>query len=101
MRSNGAAFLLGIAHGIGGSAAMSVFVVAAVPAAALAVMALAVLAAGTAVSMTILSTAFGRLLEASSVRYRLATAIPALALGSFIFGVWYALAAWRLLPYPH
>lgn len=95
-----AAFLIGCAHGTGGSAALGILVVAGVPDRETAIAALLVLAAGTAASMAALSGAVGSLLAAGAVRRRLTTAIPVLASFSVLFGVWYGLAAWGLVTYP-
>jgi hypothetical protein len=97
-RSPLAAFLIGCLHGTGGSAAVGVLLVASVPGRSTAVAALAIFAAGTAVSMTLLSAAFGRLLTAAPVRARLRATIPALGTFGLLFGAWYALSAWGLAP---
>jgi ABC-type nickel/cobalt efflux system permease component RcnA len=97
-RSPLAAFLIGGLHGTGGSAAVGVLLVASVPGRSAAVAALAIFAAGTAVSMALLSAAFGRLLAAAPVRARLTAAIPALGAFGLLFGSWYALSAYGLAP---
>jgi hypothetical protein len=61
----------------------------------IAVVALAVFAVCTALSMTLLSTGFGRALGAVSLN-RLA---PAFGLLSLAFGTWYALGALDVAPY--
>jgi ABC-type nickel/cobalt efflux system permease component RcnA len=94
------AFLIGCVHGMGGSAAVGVLLVAGVPDRETAIAALVVLAAGTAISMAALSALVGSLLAAGAVRRRLTAAIPALASVSVLFGGWYALAAWSLVAYP-
>jgi ABC-type nickel/cobalt efflux system permease component RcnA len=83
-----------------GSAGVGILLVAGVPDHQTAVAALVVLAAGTAISMAALSAAAGAALTASSVRRRLAPAIPVLGAASTAFGVWYALAAWSVVGYP-
>jgi ABC-type nickel/cobalt efflux system permease component RcnA len=100
VRSPLAAFLIGCVHGTGGSAAVVVLVLADAPGRGTAVMALAVLSVGAAVSMVALSTLVGFTLGAHPVRRRLAAAIPAAGTAGLLFGAWYALAAWHLLPYP-
>jgi high-affinity nickel permease len=94
------AFAIGLVHGMGGSAGVGVLIVASVQSTAFAVLSLAALAVFTAVSMTMLSTGFGLTLVARPVRAALNGIAPALALGSFAFGLWYASAAWSLAPYP-
>jgi cytochrome c biogenesis protein CcdA len=97
-RSAFAAFLIGCLHGTGGSAAVSILLVASVPGREAAVAALAIFAAGTAVSMALLSAAFGRLLGAAPVRERFRAAIPAMGSFGMAFGVWYALSAYDVVP---
>lgn len=99
-RTPAGAFGIGLVHGMGGSAGVGVLLLAAVPSQSLALVALVVLAALTAVSMTIVTTGFGALLSARPVAGALTTAVPALALSSLAFGLWYAAAAWSLAPYP-
>ena len=99
-RSPVTAFLIGCLHGTGGSAAVGVLLVASVASRPTAVAALAVFAAGTAVSMALLSAAFGRLLAAAPMRTRLRSAIPALGTFGLLFGVWYALSAYEVVPLP-
>ena len=98
VRSSAGAFGIGLVHGMGGSAGVGVLLLAAVPSAPLAVLSLVVLALFTAVSMTMVTTGFGAAL--ASRQGALVAAAPALGLGSLAFGVWYAAAAWSLLPYP-
>jgi ABC-type nickel/cobalt efflux system permease component RcnA len=76
-----AAFGVGLVHGVGGSGAVSLLLVAAVPDRALAAGALGLFAAGTALSMSLVSAAFGQALG----RGPLARAFPGLvpALGAF------------------
>lgn len=88
-----AAFGIGLVHGTGGSAAVSILLVAAIPERALAAAALGLFAAGTAISMSVASAAFGQALE----RGPLAGLVPALGALSLLFGVWYALTAFRTL----
>lgn len=95
-----AAFLIGCAHGAGGSAGVGILLVAGVPERHTAIAALLVLALGTAISMAVLSGAAGSILTTGSVRRRLGTVIPVLGTASAAFGVWYALAAWSLVAYP-
>jgi hypothetical protein len=90
------AFGVGLVHGIGGSAGVGILIVAAVESTTLSLVALAVLALFTAVSMTSLTTAFGGALA----QVPIARFAPALATCSLAFGVWYAGAAWSLVPYP-
>jgi high-affinity nickel permease len=94
------AYGIGLVHGMGGSAGVSVLILAAIPSTALAVVALVLLAIFTALSMTIVTTGFGLALVSAPVRAAFGGVAPALGATSLAFGVWYTSAAWSLLPYP-
>jgi high-affinity nickel permease len=94
------AFGIGLAHGMGGSAGVGVLLLASIRSTPLAVASLAVLAVFTAVSMTVLSTGFGRVLAVGPVQAAFGNVAPALGALSLAFGVWYAAAAWGVSPYP-
>jgi hypothetical protein len=66
---------------------------AALPGRVEATVALSVFALGTALSMAILSAAFGYGLAREGVAARLAVLVPPLGVLSLLFGVWYTLAA--------
>jgi high-affinity nickel permease len=89
------AFVVGLVHGVGGSAGVGLLLIATIESQAYAVVALALLAGFTAVSMTILTTGFGSALA----RAPIARVAPALGVGGLAFGVWYALGALELAPY--
>ena len=95
MRTPLQAFLVGLVHGIGGSAGVGLLLIATIESQAYAHAALGLLAASTAVSMTILTTGFGSALA----RAPIARVAPALGVGGVAFGVWYALGALELAPY--
>lgn len=92
-RSPLAAFGIGLVHGVGGSAGAGILLVAAVPGRSAAVAALILFAAATALSMAIVSSAFGRVLGRGMAGHRLEALVPAFGTASLIFGVWYAAAA--------
>jgi ABC-type nickel/cobalt efflux system permease component RcnA len=94
-----AAFGIGLAHGVGGSAGAAVLLVGAVPGDAASAAALAVLAAGTALSMASLSWGFGHALASRPLRRRLRVAVPAFGASGVLFGAWYTLAALGTVPY--
>ena len=98
MRRPLAAFGIGLVHGMGGSAGVGVLLLAAIPSTAVAVTSLVVLALFTAVSMTMVTTGFGTTL--ASRQGTLTAAAPVLGVASLAFGLWYAAAAWSLMPYP-
>jgi high-affinity nickel permease len=89
------AFGIGLVHGTGGSAGVGVLLLASIHNQETALVALAIFAVCTALSMTLLSTGFGRALGAVSLN-RLA---PAFGLLSLAFGAWYALGALDVAPY--
>jgi high-affinity nickel permease len=89
------AFLVGLVHGIGGSAGVGLLLIATIESTAYAIVALALLAVFTAVSMTILTTGFG----AALARMPLERAVPVLGVFGLAFGVWYALGALEFAPY--
>jgi sulfite exporter TauE/SafE len=99
-RTRAGAFGIGLMHGVGGSAGVGVLIVASVESKPLAVASLALLAVFTAVSMTMLSTGFGLTLVARPIRATFNGVAPAIGVSSFAFGLWYAVAAWSLMPYP-
>lgn len=99
-RTSVGAFGIGLVHGMGGSAGVGVLIVASVESAALELVALVLLALFTAVSMTILTTGFGRGLVSRPARAAYGAIAPALGTASLAFGAWYAGAAWSVFPYP-
>jgi ABC-type nickel/cobalt efflux system permease component RcnA len=98
-RSPLTAFGIGLVHGAGGSAGVGVLLIAAMPGPAERVAALLVLAAGTALSMTAVSTAFGRALARGPLVRRFELVAPLFGSAGLAFGAWYALAAVGALPY--
>jgi high-affinity nickel permease len=93
------AYGIGLVHGMGGSAGVSILVVAAIDSTPLAVASLVVLAVFTAVSMTVLTTGFGLTLTSRPVRSAFNHVAPVLGFLSLAFGVWYGLSALGLTPY--
>jgi hypothetical protein len=99
-RTRTGAFAIGLVHGMGGSAGVGVLVLASVPTTGLAVTSLALLAVFTAISMSVLSSAFGLMLAARPARAAFGAAAPALGATTLAFGIWYATAPWSLGPQP-
>jgi high-affinity nickel permease len=93
VRSPRQAYGIGLIHGMAGSAGVAVLIIAAVPSRAIAVGALLVMCAGTLLSMTVLSAAFGRVFTAAAARRHLIRVVPALAGLGCLFGLWYAVSA--------
>jgi len=98
-RSPLGAYVVGLVHGIGGSAGVGVLLLAAIDSRELAVLALALFAGCTALSMALLSTGFGFALSRAPVRRAFATVAPAFGFASLAFGVWYLLGALEVAPY--
>jgi cytochrome c biogenesis protein CcdA len=92
-RSPLAAFGIGMVHGIGGSAGVGILLVGAASSRVTGVTALVLFALATAVSMALVSSAFGYALARGPVARRAGSLIPVLALASLAFGAWYTLDA--------
>ena len=65
-----------------------------------AVGALLLFAAGTAVSMALLSTAFGLAIAGGPIGKNFERVAPVLGMLGVVFGAWYALGALMLVTYP-
>ncbi len=91
---------VGVIHGIGGSAGLTLLLLSAISNKAEATVALLLFAAGTAVSMALLSTAFGIAIAGGPVARNFERIAPGLAVSSMAFGAWYALGALGLAAYP-
>lgn len=98
-RSARGAFVIGLVHGMGGTAGVGLLLLAAIRSHLLAVTALALFAVCTAASMALLSTGFGLTLGAAGVRRSFQRIAPMLGVVSLAFGVWYALGAQGMVPY--
>ena len=71
-----------------------------IPNPAEATVALLIFAAGTAVSIALLSTAFGLAVATGPIRRNIERVAPVLGVLAVAFGVWYALGAVGLVTYP-
>lgn len=98
-RSPLSAFGIGLVHGVGGSAGAGILLVTAAGEPGPAAAALLVFAAGTAVSMALLSGAFGYALERGPVARALGQVVPVFGALTLMFGIWYALAALEMVSY--
>lgn len=88
-----ASFGIGLVHGVGGSAAAGVLLVASFPTPAAAGLGLAVFAVATALAMATATAAVSATLARSRSWGRLETAVPVLGVASLAFGVWYAVSS--------
>ncbi|MDQ3740225.1 MAG: hypothetical protein M3389_04695, partial [Actinomycetota bacterium] len=98
-RSPRTAFGIGLLHGVGGSAGVSVLLIGAISSQAEAVAALVLFATATAVSMAAASAVFGRALASGPAQRRFATLAPGFGTVALLFGAWYALGAAGAVPY--
>jgi cytochrome c biogenesis protein CcdA len=92
-RSPQAAYGIGLVHGAGGSAGVGILLIAGIDAHVEAVAALLLFAAGTALSMALVSAAWGRVLVSDAVARRLDALAPVFGTASLAFGCWYGLGA--------
>jgi len=94
------AYGIGLVHGIGGSGGLTLLLLSTISNQAEAAGALLIFAAGTAVSMALLSTAFGLTIAAGPMGRNFERFAPVLGILSMAFGVWYAFGALNVLTYP-
>ena len=94
------AYGVGLVHGIGGSGGLTLLLLSTISDKAQAAGALLLFATGTAVSMAILSTAFGLAIAGGPIGRNFEKVAPALGLFGVAFGAWYALGALGMVAYP-
>ena len=94
------AYGIGLVHGIGGSGGLTLLLLSTISNRAEAVGALLLFAAGTAVSMALLSTAFGLAIAGGPIGKNFERVAPVLGMLGVVFGAWYALGALMLVTYP-
>jgi len=94
------AYGIGLVHGIGGSGGLTLLLLSTISNQAEAAGALLIFAAGTAVSMALLSTAFGLVIAGGPIGRNFERVAPVLGVLSMAFGVWYALGALAVVTYP-
>ncbi|HVS09537.1 MAG TPA: hypothetical protein VMS76_06635 [Planctomycetota bacterium] len=99
-RSPLAAFGVGLLHGIGGSAAAGVLLLASSGSREAAALALALFALGTAAAMAAASAAMGLALAQGALARRIERIAPAFGVAGVAFGAWYAFAALAGSPVP-
>ena len=91
---------VGLVHGIGGSGGLTLLLISTISDKAQATGALLLFAVGTAVSMALLSTAFGLVIAGGPIARNFERVAPVLGVLSMAFGVWYALGALGVVVYP-
>ena len=93
-------YSVGLVHGIGGSGGLTLVLLSTISDEAQATGALILFAAGTAVSMALLSTAFGLAIAGGPIARNFERVAPVLGVLSMAFGAWYALGALGVVVYP-
>jgi ABC-type nickel/cobalt efflux system permease component RcnA len=91
---------VGLVHGIGGSGGLTLLLISTIADKVQATGALVLFAVGTAVSMALLSTAFGLVIAGGPMARNFERVAPVLGVLSMAFGVWYALGALGIVVYP-
>ena len=94
------AYGLGLVHGIGGSGGLTLLLLSTISDKAQAAGALLLFAVGTAVSMALLSTAFGLAIAGGPLGRNFERVAPLLGVLGVAFGAWYALGALGMAVYP-
>jgi cytochrome c biogenesis protein CcdA len=100
LRTPLSAYGVGLVHGVGGSGGITLLLLSTIPNPSEATAALLVFAAGTAVSMALLSSAFGLAVATGPVRRNFERVAPLLGVLAAAFGVWYAAGALGIVAYP-
>ena len=100
LRTPLSAYGVGLVHGVGGSGGLTLLLLSTIPDPAGAAAALLIFAAGTAISMALLSTAFGLAIATGPIRRNFERVAPVLGILAVAFGAWYALGALGLVAYP-
>jgi ABC-type nickel/cobalt efflux system permease component RcnA len=94
------AYGVGLVHGIGGSGGLTLLLLSTITDKVEAAAALLLFAVGTALSMALLSTAFGFAIAGGPVGKNFERVAPMLGVLSLGFGAWYAFGALGLVLYP-
>lgn len=100
LRTPLSSYAIGLVHGIGGSGGLTLLLLSTIPSASQATDALLVFAGGTAISMALLSTAFGLAIARGPIARNFERFTPALGALSLAFGTWYMLGALGVVAYP-
>jgi ABC-type nickel/cobalt efflux system permease component RcnA len=94
------AYGIGLIHGIGGSGGLTLLLLSTISDRTEAAAALLLFATGTALSMALLSTAFGLAIAGGPIGRNVERVAPVLGALGMGFGAWYALGALGLVTYP-
>jgi ABC-type nickel/cobalt efflux system permease component RcnA len=94
------AYGVGLVHGVGGSGGITLLLLSTIEEPSQAVVALLIFAAGTAVSMALLSSAFGLAIATGPLARNFERVAPVLGVLAAAFGIWYAAGALGIVAYP-
>jgi ABC-type nickel/cobalt efflux system permease component RcnA len=100
LRTPLSAYGVGLVHGVGGSGGITLLLLSTIEEPSKAVVALLIFAAGTAVSMALLSSAFGLAIAAGPLARNFERVAPVLGLLAAAFGIWYTAGALGIVAYP-
>ena len=101
LRTPLSSYAIGLVHGTGGSGGLTLLLLSTIPDATQVTAALLIFAGGTAVSMALLSTAFGVAIARGPIGRNFDRLVPALGALGVAFGAWYMLGAlMRIVTYP-
>jgi ABC-type nickel/cobalt efflux system permease component RcnA len=100
LRTPLSAYGVGLVHGVGGSGGITLLLLSTIEERSQAVVALLIFAAGTAVSMALLSSAFGLAIAAGPLARNFERVAPVLGVLAGAFGIWYAAGALGVVAYP-
>ena len=100
LRTGLSSYSIGLVHGTGGSGGLSLMLLSTIPDKAQAAGALLIFAAGSAISMALLSTAFGLTIAGGPAAKNYKQVVPVLGCLSMALGAWYVLGALGLVTYP-
>ncbi|MDP9476603.1 MAG: hypothetical protein M3R38_13120 [Actinomycetota bacterium] len=100
LRTPLSAYGVGLVHGIGGSGGLTLLLLSTISDKAEATGALLLFAAGAALSMALLSTAFGLAIAGGPIARNFERVAPVLGILGMAFGAWYALGTLELVVYP-
>jgi ABC-type nickel/cobalt efflux system permease component RcnA len=99
LRTPLSAYGVGLVHGVGGSGGITLLLLSTIEEPSQAVVALLIFAAGTAVSMALLSTAFGLAIATGPLARNFERVALVLGVLAGAFGIWYAAGALGVVAY--
>jgi ABC-type nickel/cobalt efflux system permease component RcnA len=100
LRTPFSSYGVGLMHGVGGSGGITLLLLSTIEESSRTVVALLIFAGGTAVSMPLLSTAFGLAIAAGPLARNFERVAPVLGVLAAAFGIWYTVGALGIVAYP-